>query len=473
MNCEEIRSLYEEYASKILPEEKLQEIEKHLNECQVCKQEYEENKTVAETLKVNAFCTIDNAYLSRTISKVMERIDELSSYSLYDRILLFLKERLSIRRLGFATMFIVIGFLIGIIFQLYNQQKTPIFIIPSWNNNDQSTNRAISPIALNNYSTMTNLPIPYRDWENQPYRIIFPTQGKKPAKSAESSNLTTKEKQLVANIEKLSEKKPIDIDNAIKKGPEESKGQVAIVTAPMTDAIKIDDVTALYNKAEEYTSQGKYFDALREFQNVIRTNPMNLLASKSLYNIANIEFNELYDFEGALKDFQKYLDYYPDKYISKEIKEEVLEKIKLLTQNSQDDWASLKIFLTAQKVEPSQSVDYYSTVINNYPRSGLAEKSIDNLISLAINSYTENPKITEETLLFMQNYISSQTEADPLFPKMQLGIGDIVNYGLKDKEQALIEYSKITKNFPATEFGKEANVKIQDIYRRVAKEERL
>ncbi len=71
----------------------------------------------------------------------------------------------------------------------------------------------------------------------------------------------------------------------------------------------------------------------------------------------------------------------------------------------------------------------------------------------------------------MQNYISAQTEADSLFPKMQLGIGDIVNYGLKDKEQALIEYSKVTKNFPATEFGKEANVKIQDIYRRVAKEE--
>lgn len=469
MNCSDIRNLYEEYSSKILPPEKTQEIEQHLSVCQDCKQEYEENKIVAEALKENAYHTIDTTRLSRSISKAMTRIEELLDSSIYNRILLFLKEKLSVRRLSFAVMFIVIGFLGGIIFQLYNQQKRPIVILPYDSNKEPLLYSLITPISLNSQLTISSLSIPEEYLGPRPYRIVLPSSEKEKIKPSETTLLSPKEKQIVDNIEKLSTEKSIDIDSAIKKSPEEGKTQVTIVSGPLSGIQS--EAIAMYNKAEEYTAQGKYFDALREFQNVIRNNPMNLLASKSLYNIANIEFTVLYDFEGALKDFQRYLDYYPDKYISKETKEEVLEKVKMLTQSSQDDWASLRIFLSAQKVEPFQSLDYYFAIIKNYPHTPLAEKSVDNLISLAISNYEGNPKITEKILLFMQNYVTMQTDTDKLFPKMQLAIGDIVNYGLKDREQALIEYSKITKNFPTTDFGKEANAKIQDIYRRVAKEE--
>ncbi len=476
MDCKKIQGLYEEYSSKVLPQNISREIEEHLSKCEKCHQEFEENKIISEALKVNASCTVDKIHLSNMISKAMRKINEISSPTIFNRFLFPLKELLFEKKLGFAVALIILGFVIGTFLQLRSSQKTQIVVVPPYMNKEMLPDSGIRTTALYDSPTPSSYPL-YKRYLREPvYGIIISKPKSDKAKDAEEkSHLTAKEKEIVENIQKLSQEEPIDIDNTIKKGETDSNKTLAIFPKALGDSFRISDNyivnTAGYNKAEKYASEGKYFEAIREYQNIIRNAPTSLLASKALYNIANLEFKELFDFEGALIDYQKFLDYYPDKYISATVKEEVLENIKLLTQSSPDKWESLKTYIIAQKKESPESFEYYFSIIEDYPNTPIADKCIDNLTESAINSFDATPLIAEKTLLFMQNYINSHTESDKLYPKMQLAIGDIINYGIKDREQALIEYSKIMRVNPSSEIARIASTRIQDIYRRSTKEE--
>jgi tetratricopeptide (TPR) repeat protein len=221
----------------------------------------------------------------------------------------------------------------------------------------------------------------------------------------------------------------------------------------------------LYQTAERYLLDRQYFDALKCYYLVAHRRPNSLLAFLSRFQIANINFEVLHDYEGALLNYEKCLEHYPAHFISDEKKDMILSRMELLTKNAQDNWRPLRFYYRARTSKPEVAKLLYQEILESYPSSTLVKSSIEALTGFAIGEQYEGAVTPEEILTLLQNYCDRWPET-PSRAYVQLGIADILNYRLHNYQQALLEYLHVanTASDPkATQIAKE---RIHRLYQR-------
>lgn len=200
----------------------------------------------------------------------------------------------------------------------------------------------------------------------------------------------------------------------------------------------------VYQKAEESLLSKNYFEAIKNYYNAARMSPNSHIAFLSYFQLANIDFEALQNFRSALSNYEKCLEKFPSHFLTDEKKNLILARVDLLTKNSQDNWQPLSVFLQAKNTSsPDKAKGLYLKMINDYPKAPLALEAIKNLISLTCADTDDNQIQPSEIVEFFQSCLDSDKFDSPIKELMQLGIGDIFNFRLKDANQARIEYSRL------------------------------
>lgn len=221
----------------------------------------------------------------------------------------------------------------------------------------------------------------------------------------------------------------------------------------------------MYQTAEQYLLNRQYFDALKHYYLVAHRQPKSLLAFLSRFQIANINFEILHDYEGALLNYEKCLENYPAHFISDEKKDMILSRMELLTKNGQDNWRPLRLYYRARASTPEVSKLLYQEILESYPNSTLAQPCIETLTNFAISEQYEGVVTPEEIIALFQSY-SERWPQNPSRAYVQLGIADVLNYRLHNYQQALLEYLHVVDTAVDSKATEVAKKRIHLLYQR-------
>ena len=73
----------------------------------------------------------------------------------------------------------------------------------------------------------------------------------------------------------------------------------------------------LWNDGQQFRSEEKLMESVNSFKSIIKDYPLDDLAAKAQFQIADIYLNDTKDFEFAVKEFEKIVKKYPGHEVSK------------------------------------------------------------------------------------------------------------------------------------------------------------
>jgi len=73
----------------------------------------------------------------------------------------------------------------------------------------------------------------------------------------------------------------------------------------------------LWNDGQQFRSEKKLMESITSFKSIINDYPLDDLAAKSQFQIADIYLNDTKDFEFAIEEFEKLVKEYPEHEVSK------------------------------------------------------------------------------------------------------------------------------------------------------------
>ena len=73
----------------------------------------------------------------------------------------------------------------------------------------------------------------------------------------------------------------------------------------------------LWSDAQQFRSEEKLMESITSFKSVIKDYPLDNLAAKAQFQIADIYLNDTKDFEYAVEEFEKVVTEYPEHEVSK------------------------------------------------------------------------------------------------------------------------------------------------------------
>ena len=73
----------------------------------------------------------------------------------------------------------------------------------------------------------------------------------------------------------------------------------------------------LWNDGQQFRSEGKLMESITSFKAIIKDYPLDDLAAKAQFQIADIYLNDTKDFEFAVEEFEKVVKEYPEHEVSK------------------------------------------------------------------------------------------------------------------------------------------------------------
>jgi tetratricopeptide (TPR) repeat protein len=221
----------------------------------------------------------------------------------------------------------------------------------------------------------------------------------------------------------------------------------------------------MYQTAERHLLNREYFDALKYYYLVAHRRPESLLAFLARFQIANLNFEVLRDYQGALMNYEKCLENYPAHFISEEKKDIILDRMELLTKNGQDNWRSLRLYHRARASRPEIAKLLYQEILESYPNSTLVQSCIEALTNFAIAEQYEGAVTPVEIIALLQSY-SERWPQNPSRVYVQLGIADILNYRLHNYQQALLEYVRVVNTSSDSKVTQVAKERIHRLYQR-------
>jgi len=73
----------------------------------------------------------------------------------------------------------------------------------------------------------------------------------------------------------------------------------------------------LWNDGQQFRSEEKLMESITSFKSIIKNYPLDDLAAKAQFQIADIYLNDTKDFEFAVEEFEKVVEEYPQHEVSK------------------------------------------------------------------------------------------------------------------------------------------------------------
>jgi|GEM_PF-609210 len=220
-----------------------------------------------------------------------------------------------------------------------------------------------------------------------------------------------------------------------------------------------------FQEAEQCLVEKKYLCSLQNYEIVAAESPGSLMSFLAQFQGANVNYEEVGDYQAALGYYQRCLEQYPSHYISEEKKEIILDRIDILTKNSMDNWEPLRLYFQAQKSSSSDAIPLLIELIQKYPGSSLIREAISMITANALNEEEVERATAEELIGFFQQYREKfeDTQIRQLF---QYKTAELFQHRLMNPPQAILEYSKVVEIDPESSLAKKAKEKIHSLYRR-------
>ncbi len=197
-----------------------------------------------------------------------------------------------------------------------------------------------------------------------------------------------------------------------------------------------------YQKAEDALIKKRYDDAMRLFKVVIIQAPGSYLAARAMYQRANINFEYYRDFKNAIMDYNQCLTEFPRHFVAEPIQKLIHERVELIAQNSTNDYAPLKLYYKAEATtRPAAAVPLYAALLKQYPQSTLIKPAIDALVRLARQNADDSALVGQVLDAFDQ--FQDQNPAHPAEMHAQLAIADVTHFCVRNRQQAILEYTKV------------------------------
>jgi len=197
-----------------------------------------------------------------------------------------------------------------------------------------------------------------------------------------------------------------------------------------------------YQKAEEALIRKRYDEAMRLFKMVVIQAPGTYLAARATHQMGNISFERFRDYKNALIDYDLCLNEYPRHFLSDAIQEQIHERVDLITQNSTDSYGPLRTFAQAEATsQPAAALGLYSTLLKQYPQSPLIEPTIGAMTRIVRQVADDTTAVN--TVLDVLDQFQDQNPGHPLALDAQLGLADVTNFCVRNRSQAVLEYTKI------------------------------
>ncbi|KPL07376.1 hypothetical protein AMJ85_09655 [candidate division BRC1 bacterium SM23_51] len=197
-----------------------------------------------------------------------------------------------------------------------------------------------------------------------------------------------------------------------------------------------------YQEAERALIEKRYDEAMRLFKMVVLQAPGSYLAARAMYQMGNINFEYFRDYKNALLDYSQCLNESPPHFLSQTIQDQIHERVELITQNTVDKYAPLRVFYQAQSAaEPVQALALYTSLLARYPQSPLAGQAIE-AMTRAVRQAADDDVLVNRALETLVQF-QEQNRDHPFELNAQLGVADITHYCLRNHSQAALEYSKV------------------------------
>ncbi|MCX8038497.1 MAG: zf-HC2 domain-containing protein [Candidatus Sumerlaeia bacterium] len=197
-----------------------------------------------------------------------------------------------------------------------------------------------------------------------------------------------------------------------------------------------------YQKAEDALIKKRYDEAMRLFKVVIIQAPGSYLAARAMYQRANINFEYYRDFKNAIMDYNQCLTEFPRHFVAEPIQKLIHERVELIAQNSTNDYAPLKLYYKAEATSrPAAAVPLYAALLKQYPQSTLIKPAIDTLVRLARQNADDAALVGQILDAFDQ--FQDQNPAHPAEMHAQLAIADVTHFCVRNRQQAILEYTKV------------------------------
>lgn len=481
MNCGKIRKLLESYYDETLDTSLSQVVEEHLGSCESCMKEYESYSKIGDLLRMSNEVELpSDEYFEKLRLEVIPNIKHRSIMDYIKRMItasgeIFFSPRpvLAFARFSFI---LIIGLSAGYLMRDFNKVE---FIKEPDNKSLASLNTELinkekseivvfktdpKPISLENiYNPIGSLLSSKSDIEKSIAQS---------AAEADTAPIDKKDRMvLVAN--KLMQSNVLDEIQDIKLNLYNSGGEKYIPQMHELEGILYDIVSTgeksnqlyienmkLYQKAETYLLKKNYLKAEESYYKVIKHDPTSLFAYLSRYQIGNIDFDVLHNYSGALINYQKCLEDYPSHYINEDNKAVIHTRLNLLTENSQNNWDPLKLYMTAKK--DKEAINSYYDLILKYPQSPLVFETANSLKDYAISRDSDEQTASD----ILKNFQRFQDEnPDNKYNSLfQFAIADILNFRFNDYKQSLLEYSKILKEDVSPELQDTILKRVQELY---------
>jgi len=201
-----------------------------------------------------------------------------------------------------------------------------------------------------------------------------------------------------------------------------------------------------YQKAEEALIKKRYDEAMRLFQMVRIQAPGSYLAARATHQIGNISFEYFRDYKNGYFEYNQCLDSFA-RHFPDAIRNQMHERVDLITQNSMDNngeqnYAPLRMFFEAESAtQPATGLALHLALLKQYPQSPLMEKTIAAMTRIVRQAADDTSAVNQA--LDALDQFQDQNPNHPLLLNVQLAVADITNFCVRNRSQAVLEYTRI------------------------------
>lgn len=218
-----------------------------------------------------------------------------------------------------------------------------------------------------------------------------------------------------------------------------------------------------YQTAEHQAFMKQYGEALRLFYQIARERPTSYLACLSRYQIGNIDYDLLEDYGNSLINYQQVVDNFPAEYLSEPQRTQVQSRLQLLVETAKYNWQPLRLYRNARSATGEEALAHDVEVIRLFPDTSLALESAKHLTEYGLTSNSGSLLTASEILRLIEKLQGLGLPAD-LTAQLQFSKAEILNFRLRNKSQALLEYGKVLEMTDKATLTSMVKTRMQTIY---------
>ena len=219
----------------------------------------------------------------------------------------------------------------------------------------------------------------------------------------------------------------------------------------------------LYHEAEAALLRKDFMTALQKYYNVISAEPNSYLAFLSYYQVGIIQLEYLNNFGESLMAFQQCIQGFPNSYFSADQRRDIAERIALLNENAVDGWRPLRLYLQAKQNNLDVGLVLYRELLENYAHLKLSKRAAQHVVQDVLASQYDDSTIPVQVISMFQSSLEKISDIS-LRQQLQMGIADIMNYRMINRQQALLEYTRAIQIEPSSPMAMLARQRIKEIY---------